>query len=141
MTDNIERTACLIKPDAFPMFAGEIISRLLNQKFRIVLAGTVNLDAEDVEDLYDQHIGALYYENLRDCMMAGPVFAMILEKKEAISHLRFIMGPTHIASRKFGELRYEFGDPVNTAKNVLHGSDSVIRATYEIDLIKEWLRR
>jgi len=135
----VEYTACIIKPDAFPKYAGEILSRLLGEDFNIVLAGTVNLSEADVAAVYDQHVGADYYEKHKTFMMSGPVFAMVLERNEAIKYLRYVMGPTKIDARHTGELRYEFGDPENITRNVIHGSDTLVRSFYEINLIRKWL--
>ncbi len=135
----MEQTACIIKPDAFPKYTGEIISRLLNEKFTIELAGTFRFDQLMVDSFYHAHIGQTYYENLSQFMISAPVLGMILARPQAIDTLRRSMGPANIGRREQGQIRFEFGDPDDTARNCIHGSDSHDAARYEIDLVKAFI--
>ncbi len=132
----MEQTACIIKPDAFPKYTGEIISRLLNEKFIIDIAGTFRFEEVTVDSFYFEHIGSEYYERLSQFMISAPCLAMVLSRPEAIDTLRRSMGPTNIELRVIGQIRYEFGDPDHPERNCLHGSDSHSAARFEIDFLK-----
>lgn len=135
----MEQTACIIKPDAFPKYTGEIISRLLNEKFTIDLAGTFRFDQVMVDSFYHAHMGSHYYENLSQFMCSAPSLAIVLSRPQAIDTLRHSMGPARIELRVVGQIRYEFGDADDTARNCIHGSDSHSAARYEIRLLKAFL--
>ncbi len=132
----MEQTACIIKPDAFPKFTGEIISRLLNEHFIIDIAGTFRFDQIAIDSFYFEHIGREYYERLSQFMTSAPLLGMILSRPQAIDTLRRSMGPTLIELRAVGQIRYEFGDPDHPERNCLHGSDSHAAARFEIDFLK-----
>lgn len=132
----MEQTACIIKPDAFPRYTGEIISRLLNSKFVIDIAGTFQFNQTSVDSFYFEHIGREYYERLSQFMCSGPSLAMVLSRPGAIDTLRLSMGPTLIELRVVGQIRHEFGDPDHPERNCLHGSDSHSAARFEIDFLK-----
>lgn len=135
----MEQTACIIKPDAFPKYAGEIISRLLNEQFVIDIAGTFRFDQQMVDSFYHEHIGREYYERLSQFMTSDSSLAMILSRPQAIDTLRRNMGPTRIELRVATQIRYEFGDPDYPERNCLHGSDSNSAARYEIRLLKAFI--
>ncbi len=132
----MEQTACIIKPDAFPKYTGEIISRLLNEKFIIDIAGTFRFEQVTVDSFYFEHIGNEYYERLSQFMCSAPSLAIVLSRPQAIDTLRRSMGPTNIELRVIGQIRYEFGDPDHPERNCLHGSDSHAAARFEIDFLK-----
>ena len=136
----LEKTACLIKPDAFEEHsAPDIIRLLLMDGFTIERAGTIRMDQLMVDGFYEEHVGRPYYENLSKFMVSAPVLALVLERDDAIRRLRFLMGPAKIADRVPGQIRFEYGDHKFTERNCIHGSDSPNRATYETMLIERWL--
>lgn len=139
--EKIKKTCCLIKPDAYPRFASEILGRLLHSGFDIVYGGTFTFDPSMVDKFYVEHIGRQYYSNLVAAMTAGKTLGLVLSRYDAINRLRDMMGPSAISARKRGEIRYEYGDPEDTAKNCIHGSDSIKSAFREIALLNEFLRR
>jgi len=134
-----EQTCCLIKPDAYPDAVHRIIKRLLGEGFRIRIAGTFIFNEEMIDAFYAEHIGKPYYDNLKTCMMEGPTFGMVLQRDNAIKHLRDLMGPAKIENRRCGQIRYEYGSKTNVAKNAIHGSDSAESAWKEIELVFQFI--
>ena len=132
-------TACIIKPDAYPNYAGVILSRLFENGFHIVHAGTFRFDQLMVDQFYNEHVGRPYYENLSRFMVSGPCLGLILSRDFAVETLRRLMGPANIKARKPGEIRYDMGDPEHTERNCIHGSDSNETASFEIELLKAFL--
>lgn len=135
-----EQTACIIKPDAFPNYAGEIISRLLHENFIIDCAATFRFDQLMVDSFYHEHVGRSYYENLSRFMISAPSLGLILERDFAVETLRRMMGPARIDARHPGEIRYELGDKEDTARNCIHGSDSRDSAKLEVPMLKDFMR-
>jgi len=63
-------------------------------------------------------------------MASGPVVALVLEKENAISDWRALMGATNPADAAIGTIRKDFG--LSLGENSVHGSDSPESAAYEI---------
>ncbi|MEX2463608.1 MAG: nucleoside-diphosphate kinase, partial [Balneolaceae bacterium] len=60
---------------------------------------------------------------LTDFMSSGPCVPMILEKENAISDFRELIGATNPAEAANGTIRADFADSLG--ENIVHGSDSV----------------
>lgn len=135
----MQRTACIIKPDAFPSLTGEIITRILGAGFTIDIAGTFRFDQLMVDQFYNEHVGKHYYDNLSRFMLSAPVLGMVLERVAAINTLRNLMGPATIELREPGQIRFDLGDKNHVERNCIHGSDSEYSARYEIDLLTEFI--
>ena len=64
-------------------------------------------------------------------MSSGPIVAMILEKVNAVSENRKVMGATDPAKADEGTIRKKYGLSID--KNSVHGSDSIENAVKEIN--------
>ncbi len=140
-SNKIEQTLAIIKPDAvLSHYTGKIIDRIEQEGFTILDMRKVYLEREQAEKFYEVHKGKSFYNQLVDYMTSGPVVVMILEKLNAITEWRDLMGATDPAKAKEGTIRKQFGTDIG--KNAVHGSDSSAAATTEIkfffaDRIKE----
>ena len=76
-----------------------------------------------------------FYNELCNYLSSGPIVAMILEKVDAVSENRKIMGATDPAKAEEGTIRKKYGLSID--KNSVHGSDSVENATKEISFFFE----
>ncbi len=56
-------------------------------------------------------------------MTGGPIVACALEREDAVSHLRTVIGATDPAEAAEGTIRALFGTDIGT--NTVHGSDSI----------------
>jgi nucleoside-diphosphate kinase len=65
-------------------------------------------------------------------MASGPVVAMIWTGLNVIKAGRVILGETNPQSSQPGSIRGDFA--IQTDRNIIHGSDSVESANYEIGL-------
>ena len=63
-------------------------------------------------------------------MTEGPVWAMALERENAVEHLRAVMGATNPADAAEGTIRKTFAESIEA--NSVHGSDSEENAAIEI---------
>ncbi|ORX99464.1 nucleoside diphosphate kinase, partial [Basidiobolus meristosporus CBS 931.73] len=134
---QLERTLALIKPDAYG--AGNkvaILEIIKNAGFAIVKEKEVSLTKEQAEEFYKEHAGKSFYDNLVGFMSSQPIYAMVLEKDNAIKAWRELIGPTDSTKAKETcpqSIRALYG--TDGSQNAVHGSDSVDSATREIKIV------
>ena len=127
-----EKTLVIIKPDAVKKnIIGKIIERIEDEGFKIATMKMVFLSKNDAKGFYIVHKDKSFYNSLTDFMSSGEVVIMVLERENAISHWRQVMGATDPALAKPGTLRHAFGFSVE--RNAVHGSDSPQTAEWEIN--------
>lgn len=126
-----ERTLAIIKPDAVARnLAGEILSEIAQNGFRILSMRTGHLSRHEAEGFYAVHRGKSFFEGLVEFMSEGPVVLLALEREDAIRKWRDVMGATDPAKAAEGTLRKRFGS--NIGRNCVHGSDAPETAQAEI---------
>jgi nucleoside-diphosphate kinase len=127
----MERTLVLVKPDAVEKRAiGHTIARLEDEGLRIVALKMVFLSREEGAAFYRVHQDKPFYDSLSRFIASGPIVAMVLEGKEAISRVRRLMGATDPSKAEEGTIRRQMG--TNVERNAVHGSDSPASASTEI---------
>ena len=130
--NKIEQTLSLIKPDAVERNLEEEIKQFfINAGFKIAKQKKVKLEKKDAEIFYKVHETKPFYNELCNYLSSGPIVAMILEKVDAVSENRKVMGATDPAKADDGTIRKKYGLSID--KNSVHGSDSIENATKEID--------
>lgn len=126
-----ERTFSIIKPDAVQAGnAGAILTRLEQAGFRIVGLRLRRLTRPEAEGFYHVHAARPFFGALCDFMSSGPCVTMVLERENAILHLREIMGATNPANAAAGTIRKDFAASIE--RNAIHGSDAPETAAFEI---------
>jgi nucleoside-diphosphate kinase len=121
---SIERTLCIVKPDAVEKRAqGSIIQRLLEEGFRVVAMKQTTLSRATAEGFYAIHKARPFFDELCTFMTRGPVVIAALERENAVQHYRNVIGATDPAKAADGTVRKLFG--ANVGENAVHGSDSV----------------
>jgi nucleoside-diphosphate kinase len=127
----LEKTFAIIKPDAVGRnISGKILSKIEENGFTIVAMKKLWLTKKEAEGFYAVHRGKPFFESLTSYMSSAPCVAMVLEKKDAISAWRKLMGATNPANADRGTIRKEFA--VDLEKNSVHGSDAADTAAFEI---------
>ena len=127
----MERTLTIIKPDAVKAgHVGNVLARLEKEGFRILGMKFVQLTREKAEGFYAVHRERPFFSSLVKFMTEGPVLAIVLEKQNAIAHLRNVMGATDPARAEHGTIRKQYAESIE--RNAIHGSDSPETAEYEI---------
>lgn len=130
---SIERTLVLIKPDGVKRgLIGQVISRLENKGLRIIGIKMMRMNRETAEKLYDVHRGKDFYEPLIDFLLSGPVVAIVVEGYSAVEVVRNLIGPTNGVKAPPGTIRGDYA--LSIRENIVHASDSQVRADYEIKL-------
>jgi len=120
----------LIKPDAVRDRAvGRIIARVEAEGFALRGLRMVRLLPDQAEAFYHEHAGKPFYPGLVAFMASGPTVALLLEREDAVSRLRAIIGATDSRLAAPGTIRAEFG--TDNHVNAVHASDSVTSAKRE----------
>ena len=129
---NTEQTLSIIKPDAVERNLDEKIKSIfVKEGFKIVKEKKIKLEKVDAEKFYKVHETKPFYNDLCEYLSSGPVVAMVLEKENAVSSNRQIMGATDPKNADEGTIRKQFG--ISIDKNSVHGSDSIENAKKEIN--------
>jgi nucleoside-diphosphate kinase len=127
-----EKTLAIIKPDAIKKkLAGKIIQRIEKEGFKISGLKVILLTKKEAQGFYIVHKDKHFYDPLTDFMSSGEIMIMVLERENAISHWREVMGATDPALAQPGTLRQMYGFSVE--RNATHGSDSPKTAEWEIN--------
>ena len=126
-----ERTLSILKPDAVKArHAGRIISRIETAGFRVVALRQRHLTKAEAEGFYHVHRARPFFASLCTFMSSGPCIAMVLERDDAVAHLREIMGATDPAKAAPDTIRRDLGTSIEA--NCIHGSDGPDTARFEI---------
>jgi nucleoside-diphosphate kinase len=126
-----ERTFSIIKPDAVKAGqAGAILARIEKAEFRLVAVRMRHLTREEAEGFYHVHRERPFFASLCTFMSSGPCITLVLERENAIAHLREIMGATDPAKAAAGTIRKDFASSIEA--NCIHGSDAPETARFEI---------
>ena len=127
-----QRTLLIIKPDAVAKNAiGNILMRLEADGFVIRELRKVQLTQEKARQFYEVHKERPFYGELVEFMTSGPVVPTVLEREDAVAHLRQFIGETDSTQAASGTIRKEFGTDVQC--NAVHASDSTENAALEIE--------
>jgi nucleoside-diphosphate kinase len=127
----MERTFAIIKPDAVAAGnQGKIISIIQENGFRILGMKQKRLSREEAQAFYAVHKEKGFYNSLVDFMTEGPVVVLALERQNAITKWREVMGATNPANAAEGTIRKMFASGIE--RNCVHGSDAPETAAVEI---------
>ena len=82
------------------------------------------------EEFYAVHRERPFYSSLVAFMTEGPVVVLALEREDAVTKLREVMGATNPANAAEGTVRKLFASSIE--RNAIHGSDSPENAKTEL---------
>jgi len=134
------RTFTMIKPDAMNNgHAGAIIDRIIKEGFKIIALKQTRLSEEKAGEFYAIHRERPFYGELVQFMSSGPIIAAILEKDNAVSAFRTLIGATDPAKADEGTIRKKYASSIG--ENAVHGSDSDENAKIEGDFFFSALER
>jgi nucleoside-diphosphate kinase len=139
-----ERTFVAIKPDGVERgLVGEIIHRFERRGLKLVGLKLMKVATETAEQHYGEHKGKPFYAGLVGFITSGPIVAMVLEGKNAVSLARQVIGSTNPSEAAPGTIRGDLA--LDIGRNLVHGSDSLASAKREIAIffsdeeqIKDW---
>lgn len=128
----MEQTFIIIKPEAVKRgLVGEILSRFEAKGLRIVRLQVEQIRKEIAEVHYGHHADKPFFPELLQAITAGPVVMAILEGKNAIAHVRNLIGATNPLEAVPGTIRGDFA--LENPYNMIHASDAPETAREEIE--------
>jgi len=147
MSNHIERTLILFKPDAVQRgVVGEITTRFERVGLKIVGTKMISPSKDHFYKHYEEigqvitRRGEKVFNNVLSNMTEGPVIAMVLEGIEAVDLVRKLVGSTEPKSSAPGTIRgdfshmsYGYGDEQDKGiPNLIHASGDKADAEKEI---------
>ena len=127
----VERTLCIIKPDAVEKRkAGAILALLEQEGFVILAVKMTHLSKSVAVGFYAVHKARPFFGELVQFMTRSPVVIAVLQRDDAVAKYRTVMGATDPAKADAGTIRKLHGS--NVGENAVHGSDSLDNAKIEI---------
>eukprot|EP00927_Polykrikos_kofoidii_P049532 TRINITY_DN43582_c0_g1_i1.p1 TRINITY_DN43582_c0_g1~~TRINITY_DN43582_c0_g1_i1.p1 ORF type:complete len:1526 (-),score=310.58 TRINITY_DN43582_c0_g1_i1:82-4659(-) len=129
---KLQRTVCMIKPDAM-QWSREIREEIEEAGFTIIREEEVTLTEERATEFYESHRGTAYFKPMIKEATSGPCIVAVLCRFEAISVLQELMGPASVKEAKRKRptsLRARYGR--DGQRNAVHGSDSERSAASEV---------
>ena len=119
----METTLAIIKPDAYKDGnSGKIIDRIISEGFTIKEMKQIHMTKEKAEGFYEIHRDRPFYDELTNFMSSGNCVVLSLEREDAVSKWREVIGATNPEEAREGTIRALYGK--NTGNNAVHGSDS-----------------
>ena len=123
-------TLMMIKPDAIENgHIGNILEKVTSAGFSIKALKLTQLTVNDAESFYRVHNERPFFGELVNFMTRGPIVAAILEKENAVSDFRTLIGSTNPAEAAEGTIRKLYASSMG--ENAVHGSDSDENAALE----------
>jgi len=128
----MQQTLTIIKPDSMAAAnAGKILAHLEQEGFAILALRRIHLSQSQARAFYAVHKERPFYDSLVAYMTEAPVIAAALERDDAVTHLRQVMGATNPEEAAEGTIRALYGSSIE--RNAIHGSDSPENAEKETD--------
>ena len=130
--NNMQQTLSIIKPDAVERNLENEIKEMFKSKgFKILKEKKIQIEKSEAEKFYKVHETKPFYSDLCSYLSSGPIVVMVLEKENAVTNNRKLMGATNPKDAEEGTIRKKYG--ISIDKNSVHGSDSAENAKVEID--------
>jgi len=127
----MSRTLAIIKPDAVAGGnAGKILAHLEMKGFRVLALRMTRLTAEQAGEFYSVHRERPFYAELVEFMTSGAAVPIALEREDAVTALREVIGATDPAEAAEGTIRKLYAE--SKGRNAIHASDSDENAAREI---------
>lgn len=120
----------MIKPDAVEKgHIGNILEKVTSAGFTIKALKLTQLTVDNAESFYEVHKERPFFGELITFMTRGPIVAAVLEKENAVSDFRTLIGSTNPSEAAEGTLRKLYA--TSMGENAVHGSDSDENADLE----------
>jgi nucleoside-diphosphate kinase len=127
----MERTLCIIKPDAVRnQNVGNIVAMIQNAGFRVLGLKMIRISPEQAGAFYEVHKERPFYGELVNFMSSGAIVPIALEKDNAVADWRTLIGATDPAEAADGTVRKLYA--TSKGENAVHGSDSAENGRNEV---------
>lgn len=126
-----ERTLAILKPDCVKKnLQGEVLARIQKAGFRVLGLKMVRLTPQTAGAFYAVHRGKPFFDGLVEFMSSGPCVPIALEKENAVTDFRALIGATDPKDAAPGTVRKDFA--ASKGENIVHGSDSPENGRIEV---------
>jgi nucleoside-diphosphate kinase len=126
------KTFAIIKPDAVNNgYLGKIIDTIIKNNFDILNARLLTMSKTQAQSFYSVHKERPFFNDLVSFMCSGACMVIELQKDNAVSSWRNLIGATDPSEAEEGTIRKLFAE--SKEKNSVHGSDSDENALIEIN--------
>lgn len=123
-------TFIMIKPDAVERgLIGDILKDIIDAGFKIRALKLTQLSLYEAKSFYSVHSERPFFDELTKFMSRSPIVAAVLEKENAVSEFRNLIGDTDPLNAKEGTIRKKYA--ISKGENSVHGSDSDENAKIE----------
>ena len=130
----MERTLCIIKPDAVKNgFVEKINNLIIENGLQILKSKKTKISSEIAKEFYSEHSEKPFFSELVEFMTSDYSVVQVLQGYNAVINYRNLMGATNPNEADEGTLRAKFAESLS--KNAVHGSDSLDSAQREIDIM------
>ncbi len=119
--------------------AGAILDKIIKAGYKVIALKQTKLSLEKAGEFYEIHKERPFYGELTKFMSSGVIIAAILEKENAVTDFRTLIGATDPAKADEGTIRKLFA--TSLGENAVHGSDSDENAKIEGDFFFSGLER
>ena len=124
-------TLAIIKPDAMASGkAGKVLAHLEAAGFRLRAARLARLTVPQAEAFYAVHRERPFFRPLVTFMTSGPCLPLALERDDAVTKLREVIGATDPREAAPGTVRALYAE--SKERNAIHASDSPENALREV---------
>ena len=129
-----EQTLIIVKPDAVKRnLVEKILLRFEKKGFTISKQKMLNFTTEMAIQFYSAHSSKPFFDELVSFITSGGVVAAIIERDNAVSITREIIGNTNPKEANAGTIRGDFG--INITENSIHASDSRESFDKEVNVV------
>lgn len=124
------RTFTIIKPNAVADGnIGKILDMIIEDGFEVKAMKMLFFSRNDAAQFYNIHRERPFFGELLEFMTSGPVVVAVLEKEDAVTSLRKLVGNTDPQKAEEGTIRRLFAKTIT--RNAIHASDSDENAEIE----------
>ncbi|MCX6356652.1 MAG: nucleoside-diphosphate kinase [Candidatus Aureabacteria bacterium] len=130
-------TLLIVKPDAYERgLEAAILDRVRGAGLDMVRSERRRLARAEVEALYGEHRGKLFYAANTEFILSGPVGLFLLNGPgDIVRRVRVLVGHKDPGCAAPGSIRGDFGiDPRRIERNLVHASSTPEDAEREISL-------
>ncbi|KAB3529262.1 nucleoside-diphosphate kinase [Alkaliphilus serpentinus] len=129
----MEKTLILIKPDGVKRgLVGEILQRFERRDVGITNLRLLTPTIEMIKEHYKEHVGKIFYQELLDYIMEGPIVAFVIEGNNVIKMARTMIGDKDPIKATPGTIRGDYGNSIR--RNIIHASDGEASAEREMKI-------
>ncbi len=119
----MDKTFVFFKPNTVRRgLMGELLTRFEQRGLKIIAMKFHKMDFQQAQDLYREHEGKHFFQDLVEFATGGPALFMIVEGPRCVEIVRHIIGNTDPLKADPGSIRADYA--VSVRKNLIHASDS-----------------